>query len=83
MVSNGISLCKLHHAAFDRHFLGIRPNLIIEVRPDVLDEEDGPMLIHGLQDCHLKSLAYVPREKKLQPNPDSLQERYELFLRTA
>ena len=32
VVSNGLSLCKLHHAAFDRHFLTVRPDYVIEVR---------------------------------------------------
>ena len=31
-VSNGLSLCKLHHAAFDQKLFGIRPDLIVEVR---------------------------------------------------
>ena len=30
---NGLSLCKLHHAAFDRHILGITPTLRVEVTP--------------------------------------------------
>jgi putative restriction endonuclease len=47
-VSNGISLCKLHHAAFDSNLMGIRPDYLIEVRKDVLEEEDGPVLLHGL-----------------------------------
>ena len=49
IVSNGMSLCRLHHAAFDRLILGVRPDYIIRVRADVLEEEDGPMLRHGLQ----------------------------------
>ncbi len=49
IVPNGLAHCKLHHAAFDRHFLGIRPDLIIEVRRDIMDEADGPMLRYGLQ----------------------------------
>jgi putative restriction endonuclease len=49
IVPNGLALCKLHHAAFDRHFLGIRPDLVIEVRRDIMVEADGPMLRHGLQ----------------------------------
>jgi Transglycosylase associated protein/HNH endonuclease len=40
-VPNGLSLCKLHHAAFDRHFLGLRPDYVIEVRRDILKEHDG------------------------------------------
>ncbi len=52
VVSNGISLCKIHHAAFDCFFLSVRPDYSIEVRSDVLLENDGPMLKHGLQGMH-------------------------------
>lgn len=45
IVPNGLALCKLHHAAFDRHILGVRPDLIIEIREDILREVDGPMLV--------------------------------------
>ena len=38
VVSNGVALCKLHHAAFDRFFFAIRPDYVIEVRPSVLQE---------------------------------------------
>lgn len=44
IVPNGLALCKLHHAAFDRHILGITPELRVEVRLDILREADGPML---------------------------------------
>jgi hypothetical protein len=30
--TNGLSLCKIHHAAFDRGIIGIRPNYVIEIR---------------------------------------------------
>ena len=50
MVPNGLSLCKIHHAAYDRNILGVRPDYVVEVRSDVLLEVDGPMLRHGLQD---------------------------------
>ncbi len=42
IIPNGLALCKLHHAAFDRQFLGIRPDYIIELRQDVLDERGRP-----------------------------------------
>jgi putative restriction endonuclease len=48
-VCNGLALCKLHHAAFDNNILGVRPDLVVEVRKDVLEESDGPMLQHGLK----------------------------------
>lgn len=37
---NGLALRTLHHAAFDRHVLGVRPDLKVEIRLDVLEEED-------------------------------------------
>ena len=49
VVPNGLSLCKIHHAAYDENFLGVRPDLVVEVRADV-DQIDGPMLRHGLQE---------------------------------
>lgn len=79
VVSNGLSLCKLHHAAFDRHFLTVRPDYTIEVRRSILDETDGPMLLHGLQGLHDRPI-YLPREPSLQPDRDRLQERYEAFV---
>ena len=51
-VPNGFSLCKLHHAAFDKYFIGVRPDGLIEVRRDILEERDGPMLLHGLKQLH-------------------------------
>lgn len=82
LVSNGLSLCKLHHAAFDRHFLTVRPNYTIEVRRSILEEEDGPMLLHGLKGMHDQPI-YVPREATLQPDRDRLEERYAQFQRLA
>jgi putative restriction endonuclease len=82
VVSNGMSLCKLHHAAFDRHFLTVRPDYVIEVRQSILEEEDGPMLLHGLKGMHGTSI-YVPRETSLQPDRLRLEQRYAAFLRSA
>lgn len=79
-ISSGLSLCKIHHAAFDRGFLGIRPDLIVEVRKDILLEDDGPMLVHGLQECHGRSLRVTPQAEKHKPNKDFLSERYQRFL---
>lgn len=31
-VTNGLAMCKIHHAAFDAHILGIRPDLVVESR---------------------------------------------------
>lgn len=78
IVPNGLALCKLHHAAFDAHILGVTPDLTIELRSDVLNEIDGPMLEHGLQGFQGLRIG-IPRERHLQPKRDFLAERYELF----
>jgi putative restriction endonuclease len=78
VVSNGLSLCKLHHAAFDRHFLTVRPDYRIEVRQSVLDEEDGPMLLHGLKEMHERQIL-LPSQLGLQPDRDRLAQRYRSF----
>jgi putative restriction endonuclease len=78
VVPNGIALCKLHHAAFDRHIVGVRPDLVIEVRRDILEEIDGPMLKHGLQEI-AGIVLRVPRIEKDRPDRGFLEERYALF----
>ncbi len=82
VVENGLALCKLHHAAFDRNLIGIRPDKVVIVRRDVLEEQDGPMLIHGLQQFH-KERILLPRNITEHPDPERLQQRYELFLENA
>jgi putative restriction endonuclease len=82
IVSNGVALCKLHHAAFDRYILGIRPDLLVDLRLDVLREADGPMLQHGLQGFQGVRIA-VPHDERLQPNREWLAERYEIFARAS
>jgi putative restriction endonuclease len=77
-VPNGLALCKLHHAAFDSHLLGVRPDLVIQLRRDLLDEADGPMLQYGLQGFHGESL-HAPRKAELRPSQEFLAERFELF----
>ena len=78
VVPNGLALCKLHHAAFDRNIVGIRPDLKVEIREDVLKEEDGPMLHHGLQEFN-NAPVWIPRNDILRPKPEFLEERYQMF----
>jgi putative restriction endonuclease len=83
LVANGLALCKIHHAAFDGNILGIRPDLVVEIREDILEEEDGPMLRHGLQELHGQSLIIIPRAAELRPDPERLEERYRAFQRAG
>jgi len=82
VVPNGLSLCKIHHAAYDQNFLGIRPDLVIEVRADIRTEVDGPMLLHGLQEMD-GARVVVPRSRNARPDPTRLEERYEEFRRAG
>lgn len=82
IVPNGLAMCKLHHAAFDGHLLGVRPDLVVEIREDVLREEDGPMLLHGLQGFQGSRLN-VPGTAALRPRSAFLEERYALFKRAS
>ena len=82
VVPNGLALCSLHHTAFDRNLFGIRPDLVVEVRRDILVETDGPMLLHGLQEIHHEPIA-VPTSEILQPRKDFLEIRYEAFRKAS
>jgi len=79
VVPNGMALCKIHHAAFDRNLLGITPTYEIRIDPELLDEVDGPMLKHGLQEMHGGSIA-VPARQSARPDPDRLDIRFRQFL---
>ncbi len=78
VIPNGISLCKIHHAAFDVNILGINPDLFIEVREDVLEEHDGPMLQYGLQAFHNQKLI-LPTRKEYYPDRERIEIRYNEF----
>lgn len=80
IVINGLTLCKIHHAAYDSSILGIRPDLTLHIRQDILEERDGPMLQHGLQEMHNHSLMKIPKTKAARPDPVRLEERYADFL---
>jgi putative restriction endonuclease len=78
VVPNGLALCKIHHAAFDRNFLGITPTLEVQINSTLLREVDGPMLKHGLQEMHGSTIG-VPRNSAARPDPERLEVRYEQF----
>jgi putative restriction endonuclease len=77
-IGNGIALCKLHHAAFNMHFLTVRPEFAVEIRQDILDASDGPMLLHGLKEMHRKRII-MPKETQWRPNVDLLRQRLKSF----
>lgn len=80
ITANGLALCKIHHAAYDQRFIGVRPDLVVEVDGDLLNEVDGPMLRYGLQAMHGEKLGSVPTQRVDKPDPDRLEWRYAQFL---
>jgi putative restriction endonuclease len=78
VITNGLGLCKIHHSAYDAYILGIDPDARVHVRGDILDEIDGPMLRHGLQEVHGARLI-LPRHVEQRPNREFLEERFERF----
>lgn len=79
VVPNGLSLCKIHHAAYDRNLLGISGDGQVAVNQELLEEIDGPMLRHGLQEMHGRGIT-PPRKRADRPDRDRLDRRYSLFL---
>lgn len=77
-VTNGLSLCKIHHAAFDHNIVGITPEYQIIVKDKVLRETDGPMLKHGIQHLH-KQKIILPHSKNQWPDQEKIEERYAAF----
>ena len=78
IVPNGLSLCKIHHAAFDGNFLGVSPDFKIGINRDLLTEIDGPMLKHGLQEMHGRLLV-LPVRKREWPDKERLATRWQAF----
>lgn len=78
VISNGLALCKIHHAAYDENILGISPDYVVRISDGVLDEVDGPMLKYGLQEMDRRQL-WVPRRGSEKPDRDRLSARYEEF----
>jgi putative restriction endonuclease len=82
IVPNGLSLCKIHHAAYDRNLLGISADYSVHLDAHLLTEIDGPMLRHGLQEMHGRVLI-LPSHLADRPDRERLALRYEEFKRVG
>lgn len=78
VVNNGLALCKLHHAAFDSFMLTVTPDYVIQIREDILEEEDGPVLLHALQGLN-QSRILLPHNQEEWPSREALDWRYAKF----
>lgn len=82
IISNGLPLTKIHHAAFDANLIGIDSDFRIHVADRLLEIHDGPFLELGL-----KSIAgtriEMPRRLEDRPDRNRLALRFEQFKNAA
>jgi putative restriction endonuclease len=77
VITNGLTLSKIHHAAFDRHLMGVDADFRIHVSPQLLAQEDGPLL-ELLKKVHGERLR-LPERKRDHPDRDRLAMRFDVF----
>ena len=76
-VTNGLSLCTIHHRAFDQDLVGVSPDYQVHVSRRLRDEADGPML-DLLKGFHGTSIV-LPERRSRRPDPDRLAARFGRF----
>ena len=81
LVSNGLSLCSIHHRSFDANLVGVSPDYRVHVSHRLLEEEGGPMLelLKGFEGEAID----LPRQKSWRPDPERLALRFERFQASA
>lgn len=79
MVTNGMAMCKIHHAAYDQDFLGVSPDYVVHINERLLADRDGPMLQFGLQAMNGRALE-LPSRRDDRPDRDYLAERFDRFV---
>jgi putative restriction endonuclease len=82
IVSNGLPLTKLHHAAFDAQLIGIDPDFRIHVSDKLLEIHDGPFLELGLKGI-AGQVIQLPRRLEDRPDRERLALRFEEFKKAA
>jgi putative restriction endonuclease len=80
-ITNGLSLCAIHHRAFDQSLVAVTPTCRVAVSPRLLKDEDGPMLtlLQGFDGVEIA----LPEKRAHRPDPERLGRRYEQFLAVA
>jgi len=77
VVSNGLSLCTIHHRAFDNRLVGVSPDYEVRVSRRLLEDDDGPML-DVLKGFHGQSI-HLPAGRANYPDRERLAARFEGF----
>jgi putative restriction endonuclease len=77
VVCNGLTLSKVHHAAFDAHLIGVDPDYRIHVSDRLLLQHDGLML-QALKQLDRTSIR-LPRRDQDHPSRERLEMRFAAF----
>jgi putative restriction endonuclease len=77
-VSNGLSLCAIHHRAFDQNLVGVSADYVVHVSRRLREDEDGPMLdlLKGFHEVPL----HLPTRVADQPDRELLDARFMRFV---
>ncbi|MGZ4388377.1 MAG: HNH endonuclease [Gaiellaceae bacterium] len=81
VISNGLSLCSIHHRAFDQDLVGVSPDYGVHVSRRLLEEEDGPML-ELLKGFHGRQIE-IPVRRVWRPDRERLATRFDRFTSAA
>jgi putative restriction endonuclease len=76
-VSNGLSLCSIHHRAFDHDLVGVSPDYEVRIAARLLEDEDGPML--ELLKAFDRQRLHLPGSSAARPDRELLAKRFERF----
>jgi putative restriction endonuclease len=80
-IPNGLSLCSIHHRAFDHDLVGVSPDYEVHVSRRLLEDADGPML--DVLKTFQGSTIHVPKRRSWQPDRERLAARFERFQHAA
>jgi putative restriction endonuclease len=80
-VTNGLSLCSIHHRAFDQDLVGVSPDYEVRVARRLLEDDDGPML-DLLKGFHGRQIV-LPKRRRWQPERERLAARFDRFEATV
>jgi putative restriction endonuclease len=77
VVTNGLPLSKLHHAAFDAHLLGVDPDFKIHASRRLLTQDGGAVLdlLKKVDGARIQ----LPERERDYPDRDRLQMRFDVF----
>lgn len=73
-ITNESALFKIHHLASDGNTVEIISVYVVKISEDVLQEEDGPVLRHGLVEMHNRKL-WLPTRIDERPDRNRLATR--------